>query len=35
MAYLKRPYAEKGLIIGTFDLLLKLFALCVLSLIHI
>ena len=29
MAYLKRPYAEKGLIIGTFDLLLKLFALCV------
>lgn len=29
MAYLKRPYAEKGLIIGTFDLLLKLFAPCV------
>ncbi len=24
LAYLKKPYAEKGFIVGTFDLLLKL-----------
>ncbi|WP_428055894.1 hypothetical protein [Candidatus Avelusimicrobium fimicolum] len=29
ISYLKKPYAEKGLIIGTFDSLLKLLALCV------
>ena len=26
LAYLKKPYAEKGFIVGTFDLLLKLLA---------
>lgn len=26
MEYLKRPYSEKGFIVGTFDLLLKLLA---------
>ena len=29
ISYLKKPYAEKGFIIGTFDSLLKLLALCV------
>lgn len=26
ITYLKKPYAEKGIIVGTFDLLLKLLA---------
>ena len=29
ISYLKKPYAEKCFIIGTFDSLLKLLALCV------
>ncbi len=29
IAFIKRPYAEKGLIVGTFDSLLKLVALFV------
>lgn len=29
ISYLKKPYAEKGFIVGTFDSLLKLLALCV------
>ena len=29
ISYLKKPYAEKGFIIGIFDSLLKLLALCV------
>lgn len=29
ISYLKKPYAEKGFIIGTFDSLLKLLSVCV------
>ena len=29
ITFFKKPYAEKGLIIGTFDLLLKAVTLCV------